>query len=47
MATLDWIILIVFFLCLVGIVLWVVKHKKDDAHNKVFTMPEFLLKYYN
>jgi SSS family solute:Na+ symporter len=64
MATLDWIIMIGFFLCLIGIVLWVVKHKKDDtsdyflsgrseiwmvvgqqiAHNKVFTMREFLLK---
>jgi Cbb3-type cytochrome oxidase component FixQ. len=29
MATLDWIILVVFFLCLAGIVLWVVKHKTD------------------
>jgi solute:Na+ symporter, SSS family len=33
MATLDWIILVVFFLCLVGIVLWVVKHKKDDTSD--------------
>ena len=29
MATLDWIILVVFFLCLAGIVQWVVKHKAD------------------
>jgi solute:Na+ symporter, SSS family len=33
MATLDWIILILFFLCLVGIVLWVVKRKKDDTSD--------------
>ena len=33
MATLDWIILIVFFACLVGIVLWVVKRKKDDTSD--------------
>lgn len=33
MATLDWIILIVFFLSLVGIVLWVVKRKKDDTSD--------------
>lgn len=33
MATLDWIILIVFFACLVGIVLWVVKHKKDNTSD--------------
>jgi solute:Na+ symporter, SSS family len=31
MGTLNWIIMIGFFLCLVGIVLWVVKHKKDDT----------------
>ena len=29
MATLDWIILVVFSLCLVGIILWEVKHKTD------------------
>ena len=33
MATLDWIIMIGFFLCLIGIVLWVVKHKKDDTSD--------------
>lgn len=33
MGTLDWIVLILFFLCLVGIVLWVVKHKKDDTSD--------------
>ena len=33
MATLDWIILIMFFSCLVGVVLWVVKHKKDDTSD--------------
>ena len=33
MATLDWIILILFFGCLVGIVLWVVKRKKDDTSD--------------
>lgn len=33
MAILDWIILILFFACLVGIVLWVVKRKKDDTSD--------------
>ncbi len=33
MATLDWIILVIFFSCLVGIVLWVVKHKKDNTSD--------------
>jgi solute:Na+ symporter, SSS family len=33
MATLDWIILVLFFLGLVGIVLWVVKRKKDDTSD--------------
>ena len=33
MATLDWIILIMFFSCLVGVVFWVVKHKKDDTSD--------------
>ena len=33
MATLDWIILLLFFSCLVGIVLWVIKHKKDDTSD--------------
>ena len=33
MATLDWIIVIVFLFCLVGIVIWVVKHKKDDTSD--------------
>jgi solute:Na+ symporter, SSS family len=33
MATIDWIILILFLLCLFGIVLWVLKHKKDDTSD--------------
>ena len=33
MAILDWIIMIGFFFCLIGIVLWVVKHKKDDTSD--------------
>ncbi len=33
MTTLDWIILILFFACLVGVVLWVVKHKKDNTSD--------------
>jgi len=33
MATLDWIILILFFSCLVGIVFWVIKHKKDNTSD--------------
>jgi SSS family solute:Na+ symporter len=33
MATLDWIIVVLFFGCLVGIVLWVVKRKKDDTSD--------------
>jgi SSS family solute:Na+ symporter len=33
MATLDWIILVLFFLGLVGIVLWVIKHKKDNTSD--------------
>jgi SSS family solute:Na+ symporter len=33
MATLDWIILLLFFSCLVGIVLWVIKHKKDNTSD--------------
>jgi solute:Na+ symporter, SSS family len=33
MATLDWIILVLFFAGLVGIVLWVVKRKKDDTSD--------------
>jgi SSS family solute:Na+ symporter len=33
MATLDWIILVLFFLLLVGVVLWVVKHGKDDTSD--------------
>ena len=33
MAVLDWIILIIFFLCLVGIVIWVVKRGKDDTSD--------------
>ena len=31
MAILDWIVLILFFSCLIGIVFWVIKHKKDDT----------------
>ncbi|MCX6161936.1 MAG: DUF5627 domain-containing protein [Ignavibacteriae bacterium] len=31
MATLDWIVLILFFSGLVGIVFWVIKHKKDNT----------------
>jgi solute:Na+ symporter, SSS family len=33
MATLDWIILILFLLCLFGIVWWVLKHKKDNTSD--------------
>jgi len=33
MATVDWIVLVLFFGCLVGIVLWVVKHKKDNTSD--------------
>ena len=33
MATLDWIILVLFFSCLVGIILWVIKHKKDNTSD--------------
>jgi solute:Na+ symporter, SSS family len=33
MTTLDWIIMVLFFLALVGIVLWVIKHKKDDTSD--------------
>ncbi len=33
MATLDWIILVLFLAGLIGIVLWVVKHKKDDTSD--------------
>ncbi|MGA1976360.1 MAG: sodium:solute symporter [Bacteroidales bacterium] len=33
MAILDWIILAFFFLCLIGIVLWVVRRKKDDTSD--------------
>lgn len=33
MATLDWIILTVFFASLVGIVLWVIKNKTDDTSD--------------
>lgn len=31
METLDWVILILFFFILIGIVLWVVKHEKDNT----------------
>jgi len=33
MATLDWIILVLFFTCLIGIVIWVIKRKKDDTSD--------------
>jgi SSS family solute:Na+ symporter len=33
MATLDWIILVLFFSGLVGIVLWVIRHKKDNTSD--------------
>ncbi len=33
MATLDWIVLVLFLGCLFGIVLWVLKHKKDNTSD--------------
>jgi len=33
MAILDWIILVVFLFCLIGIVFWVLRHKKDDTSD--------------
>lgn len=33
MSVLDWIILIIFLFALLGIVLWVLKHKKDDTSD--------------
>ena len=33
MTFLDWFIIVVFMFCLVGIVIWVVKHKKDDTSD--------------
>jgi solute:Na+ symporter, SSS family len=33
MAALDWFIVVLFLLCLIGIVVWVVKHKKDDTSD--------------
>jgi solute:Na+ symporter, SSS family len=33
MATIDWIILLAFLICLLGIVLWVLKHKKDNTSD--------------
>ena len=33
MATLDWIILVIFFSCLIVIVFWVMKHKKDNTSD--------------
>ncbi|MDP4226531.1 MAG: sodium:solute symporter [Bacteroidota bacterium] len=33
MAALDWIILLIFFVCLMGIVFWVLKRKKDDTSD--------------
>lgn len=55
MATSDWIILVVFFLCLVAIVCGLLSTKRMIlvpgrvfvpfyAHNKLFIMREFLLK---
>jgi len=33
MATLDWIIIALFLLCLFGIIWWVLKHKKDNTSD--------------
>lgn len=33
MATLDWIIIVLFLLCLAGIIWWVIKHKKDNTSD--------------
>ncbi len=33
MATLDWIVLLLFFVVLMGIVYWVIKHEKDDTSD--------------
>lgn len=33
MATLDWIIILLFLFCLIGIVIWVVKRGKDDTSD--------------
>ena len=33
MATLDWIILAIFLVSLIAIVLWVIRHKKDDTSD--------------
>jgi len=33
MSTIDWIILVLFLVALIGIVLWVLKHKKDDTSD--------------
>jgi len=33
MAALDWFIVVLFLLCLLGIVIWVVKHKTDDTSD--------------
>jgi solute:Na+ symporter, SSS family len=33
MALLDWIILILFLGCLIGVVIWVTKHKRDDTSD--------------
>ncbi|NTV83757.1 MAG: sodium/solute symporter [Bacteroidales bacterium] len=33
MDTIEWIILLLFLLCLIGIVLWVIKRKKDDTSD--------------
>jgi hypothetical protein len=33
MATLDWLILVLFLGCLIGIVFWVLKYKKDNTSD--------------
>jgi solute:Na+ symporter, SSS family len=33
METLDWIILVIFLAALIGVVLWVLKHKTDDTSD--------------
>jgi SSS family solute:Na+ symporter len=33
MVLIDWIVVILFFLALIGIVLWVLRHKKDDTSD--------------
>ncbi len=33
MATIDWLILVLFFFGLAGIIIWVIKHKKEDTSD--------------